>query len=175
LNRISVRGTVKEKALLMKYVGVISLLGIILTIGLNIEQTNGAAETETQHLTIPIEDATVSGNCPGHESIEHVNGELKIVAHTTTDPTGGFHSKVQIVEANLKGVGVDSGDEYTITGIGGHTFNIISDDVPFHDTQTTSGKITDGDSEKVRVNLEFSVNANGEVTVDKANFETVCD
>lgn len=159
----------------VKYVAFISLLGVIVTTGLTIAPVNGAAQTETQHLTIPIEDATISGNCPGHELIEHVNGELKIVAHTTTDPTGGFHSKVQIVQANLKGVGVDSGDEYTITGISGETFNIISDDVPFHDTQTGSGKITDGDSEKVRLNLEFSVNANGEITVNKANFEVDCD
>lgn len=148
----------------------------MLVVGTSMTFALAKADTDTQTFTIPIEDATMSGNCPDHELIEHVNGELKIVAHTTFDANGGFHSKVQVVQTNLKGVGVDSGDEYTISGVSGSSFTLISEDGgPVHDTQTGSVKITNGDTEKGKLNLQFSVNANGEVTVDKVNFNIECD
>jgi hypothetical protein len=175
MNRSKTKCTVKENVMLMKYVGFVSLLAIVLTVGISTAPANGAAQTETQTYTIPIEDATMSGNCPGHELIEHVNGEVKVVAHTTLDPNGGFHSKVQVISINFKGVGVDSGDTYTIRASSGETFTVISEDGgPVHDSQTATVKITDGDSEKGRLNLQFSV-TNGEIKVEKANFETVCD
>jgi len=168
--------TVKEKVLPMKYLRFISIVGIILIIGLNVAPAHGAAQTETQTLTIPIEDATMSGNCPGHEIVEHVNGNLKIVTHTTTDANGGFHSKVQVNNVNLKGVGQDSGDAYTIRSTTSIVDNVNSEDgAPVHDSVTASVEITDGDSEKGKLVIQFTINANGEVTVDKIKFTTVCD
>jgi hypothetical protein len=52
----SISNIVTEKALTMKYVGFVSLFGIILAVGLIVGPAYGQAQTETQTESIPLEN-----------------------------------------------------------------------------------------------------------------------
>lgn len=163
-----------EKALTMKYVGFLSLLGITVAVGLIIAPVHGQAQTETQTESIPLENVLLSGNCPNTEVVE-ASGTLKIITHTTLDPNGGFHGKTQVNFVDFKGIGQTSGDEYHITSSsGGHTFE-SEDGSPITQTSTGTTHITNGINEKGKVTFLFTVNANGEITVDDVKFKLDCD
>jgi hypothetical protein len=103
------------------------------------------------------------------------SGTLKIITHTTLDPNGGFHGKVQVNSVDFKGIGQTSGDEYHITGSSGSSTFASEDGSPVHQTSTGTSHITDGINEKGKVAFLLTVNANGEVKVDDVKFKLNCD
>jgi len=170
----STRSILMEKALTIKYVGFVSLLGIIVSVGLMIGPVYGQAQTETQTETIPLEGVLLSGNCPNTEVVE-ASGTIKIITHTTLDPNGGFHGKTQVNFVDFKGIGQTSGDEYHITSTAGSQEFISEDGSPAKFTSTGTTHITDGISEKGKLTIQFTVNANGEITVEDVKFKLDCD
>jgi hypothetical protein len=158
----------------MTYVGFVFTLGIIASVSLIMTPAYGQAETETHTETIPLENVLLSGSCPNTEVIE-ASGTLKIITHTTLDANGGFHGKDQILNIGLSGIGQTTGDEYRITSSGGSSTFSSEDGSPVKSTLTGTSHITDGISQKGKITIQLTVNANGELKVDDVKFKLTCD
>jgi hypothetical protein len=174
VNSTSTRSIVTEKALTMKYVGFVSLLGIIVSVGLMIGPVYGQAQTETQTETIPIEGEILASGCPNFEDVVY-SGTIRTVGHITTDPNGGFHGKNQIIFQNVKGIGQTTGDEYHLTANLGSAAFASEDGSPVAVTQEGTVHIRDGISEKGKISLHLTINANGEITAEIDKFKLDCD
>ena len=105
-----------------------------------------------------------------------VEGTLNTVTHTTTDANGGSHTKLHF-NFQGQGEGVSTGDNYVFHS----QFNANEN---FTDALTTTftqtfqikrqGSATPTDDDKAKTVFHVTVNAQGEVTAEVANFEEVC-
>jgi hypothetical protein len=115
--------------------------------------------------------------CPDIETI-HVEGTYTIKTTTVLDGNGGVHFSSHWNWANFTGTGLTSGDTYVVTQTFSHTehdsvgengvenFTLIFN---FHLVSKGSG-----DNIQLHGVNHYTVNANGETTVDKATFRVVC-
>ena len=154
---------------------VVALIATVLIGGFALTPSYGQAQTETQTLTIPLEGARLSGNCPNTEVVLVTDGTLRIISHTTLDPNGGFHGKAQVLFVNVRGIGETSGDEYQIISSSSSSTFASADGSPQVQTATGTTHITNGVNEKGKATTQFTVNANGEIKVNFVKFTVDCD
>ena len=105
-----------------------------------------------------------------------VEGTLNTVTHTTTDANGGSHTKLHF-NFQGQGEGVSSGDNYVFHSQFDANEN-FTDALNTTFTRTfqikRQGSATPEDDQEFRALFHVTVNAQGEVTAEVANFEEVC-
>jgi len=135
------------------------------------------AQTFTDTDQEPVSGYTSS--CTNDELV-FIEGTLLTVAHTTIDANGVYHTKFQ---SNLQGQGegLSSGDKYVYNYVTNYQQNYsLGTNENYNITQTETFKITRQGSDtttddlQVKALFHVTVNAQGEVTADVANFEIVC-
>jgi hypothetical protein len=113
----------------------------------------------------------------GAGEVVFLSGSLMSLFHVTEDRAGGTTVMRQINPQDVSGQGAVSGDLYQGTGgSNGHTLYTISG-VPFHDSFVDNFRILgqgSGNNLLVQVRGQFTVNANGEVTVSDFEFSERC-
>jgi len=118
------------------------------------------------------------------------NGELLLLTGTVhnasslrTDAQGGFHATLHTNLVNMSGVGTSSGDSYRVADTAGQ-FGSRTDAYfppgsasPRTVTQSFDVRFIStgsGDNLLIRDTFHLTINANGDVTVDKPTFEEIC-
>jgi hypothetical protein len=114
---------------------------------------------------------TAFDECTG-ESV-HFTGQLHILSTVTINPNGSFHLHMTQNYAGVKGVGQTTGRIYQLPGELSVTENLTAAQVMT--AVVFSNLITDGSpsNEKITVSLHITINANGTVTVDNVEFESI--
>lgn len=106
-----------------------------------------------------------------------LSGSLQFLFHFSEDQAGGFSVKSEANPQDVAGFGQTSGDLYQGTGAtGSHTSFTISG-VPFTDSFVSNFRIIGqgpGNDFVVHTNGQFTVNANGVVTVSDVRFSVDC-
>ena len=122
----------------------------------------------------PTDDA-----CPnsGVESI-HVQGSYIIKTTTVVDENGGVHYSSRWNWVNFTGTGLTSGDTYVVTQVISHTEHgfVDEDDLRNYTFNFSFRLVSKGSGENIQLKgvNHYTVNPNGELTVDKATFRAVC-
>jgi hypothetical protein len=140
-----------------------------------------AKPAQAQAETITSTDReTISGTTPtfcppGSGEPIFLEGTLHTVAHTTTDPTGGFFVKLQF-HIQGQGEGLSSGDKYVYNNMSNFNHNSPTG-ADLNITHTAAFRIirqgsdTTTDDLNARAVFHVTVNANGEVTAEFTGFE----
>jgi len=113
-------------------------------------------------------------NCPDVD-IEDilVQGSYTIKTTTVLDGNGGAHSSFHFNWAGITGTGLTSGDTYVVPQVISNTDYYHQGGFPTSGTGTlTFQLVSKGSGENVRVKgvWHFTINANGELTIDKDTF-----
>ena len=132
---------------------------------------------EKQVFTEPFDETLSAADLTCLQEDVHVTGTLRTIVQVTDDVSGGLHVKVGQV-TDLIGVGLGSGDRYRVSGP--FTFTLYTPDgltsrvEHFHNI--ILHVVGPGGDSKVLL-LETShltTNANGDVIVDRMEFEARC-
>jgi hypothetical protein len=104
-------------------------------------------------------------------------GMIHVLGSTTFSKGGSFKCSFHYNLQNVTGVGQSSGDDYTLDSTANVSFagNINKDTNRFH--VSFNGTLTDldtGEFASVTVTVQFTVNANGDVTAQVVNIQAVC-
>ena len=161
----------KKKVLLITALAMLALL-------LAVAPVSAGAIVTREEVELSIDDI-FSAPCPETDIEDiHLQGTYTIKTKTVTDGHGGFHFSSHWNWANFTGTGLTSGDTYVVTQTFSHTehdsvgengvenFTLIFN---FHLVSKGSG-----DNIQLHGVNHYTVNANGETTVDKATFSVVC-
>ena len=130
------------------------------------------AVTETNKQTFTL--SNVLDDCQGGEETIVVESIARFVTHSTTDAQGGIH---EFLTLSLHGVTATDANGETVHFVN-HTYeggNVFA--VPSNLTvSNTSRIISSGPSDNMLLttSLHFTVNANGEVTVNTFEFTREC-
>ena len=113
-------------------------------------------------------------NCPDADIEDiHVQGSYTIKTTTVLDGNGGVHSRFHFNWAGITGTGLTSGDTYVVPQVISNTDYYHQGGFPTSGTGTlTFQLVSKGSGENVRVKgvWHFTLNANGELTIDKDTF-----
>jgi hypothetical protein len=161
-------------------VSALALAAVLLTLALLAKPTQAQAETDTVHERIPVAEI-VANECTGEPIF--LEGTLRSDIHITQDPGGTFHVIIRQTFA-AQGVGITSGDQYVLHNVN-NVFTKVEvmepdevEPVVFTTRNTLrfirQGSATPEDDLLADVFVHFTVNANGETTVDIGTFEFKC-
>ena len=121
-------------------------------------------------------DTIIDNMCPGIGDGEdvHLTGTIHSKYMTVLDGNGGFHDKLHEHSNDFRGTGLTSGDTYVGTYANSSTWN-----GSVGETMTVTiylNLISKGsrDNIQIRERAHYTINANGELTVDNYKFEVVC-
>jgi len=124
---------------------------------------------------------SISVPCANGGAGEEVNGILKVleVFGITEDGAGGFHGNLQ-VKLHGAGIGDVTGDAYQMHADIPIAFEHVNDNAGGSEVFTANfgvDAIGMGDAPNFRINFQghFTMNANGEVTVDRFNITETCN
>jgi len=116
-------------------------------------------------------------NCPDADIEDiHVLGSYTIKTTTVLDGNGGVHSRSHFNWAGITGTGLTSGDTYVVPQVSSYTDYYHQGGLPANGTGTlTFQLVSKGSGENVRVKgiWHFTLNANGELTIDKDTFISI--
>jgi hypothetical protein len=103
-----------------------------------------------------------------------ISGILHDMYHFTMDDTGGYHLVLHSQPMGVKGVGETTGDIYQGTGVYQDVYNgVVGETGTLIDVYQMIGQ-GPGNNFKVHETLHVTVNANGELITDIANFTVEC-
>lgn len=115
--------------------------------------------------------------CPDIETI-HVEGAYVITTTTVLDGNGGVHFSSHWNWAAFTGTGLISGDTYVVTQTTSHMEQdfVGANDVESFTLIFNFHLVSKGSGDNIQLHgvNHYTVNANGETTVDKATFTVVC-
>ena len=106
-----------------------------------------------------------------------LQGSLMNVFHFTEDQAGGFNVRSSTNPQDVSGYGQTSGDLYQGTGNGSSHEHFTISGVPFSGSFINNFRIIgqgSGNNYLIHENAQFTVNANGDVTVSNVNFQASC-
>lgn len=160
----------------------LTLLALLLTVA---PVSAGAIVTRTE--TVVLQDGIWTDeyeengvnydNCPDADIEDiHVQGSYTIKTATVLDGNGGAHSRFHFNWAGITGTGLTSGDTYVVPQVISNTDYYHQGGLPANGTSTlTFQLVSKGSGENVRVKgvWHFTLNANGELTVDKNTFISI--
>jgi hypothetical protein len=120
-----------------------------------------------------------TSSCTGDDLV-FFEGTEQIVAHTTIDANGVYHTKGQY-KLQGQGEGLDSGDKYVYNYVSDYHENYsLAPGENYNFTQTLNVKIirqgadTTTDDLQGKALFHVTIDENGEVTAVVENFEVVC-
>ena len=157
----------------------LTLLALLLTVA---PVSAGAIVTRTE--TVVLQDGIWTDeyeengvnydNCPDADIEDiYVQGSYTIKTTTVLDENGGVHSRFHFNWAGITGTGLTSGDTYVVPQVQSNTDYYHQGGFPANGTGTlTFQLVSKGSGENVRVKgvWHFTLNANGELTIDKDTF-----
>jgi hypothetical protein len=123
-----------------------------------------AAATNSTIVVKDDEPARIITTCPD-EGI-YLSGYTLLAIHTSEDKNGGLHSMMLHNSAGLRGIGSESGDKYQVKGVYRWNQNIKLGKTY---TETMTYKIMrqgTGNFYTVHQTIHYTMNANGDFTVD---------
>jgi len=159
----------------MKRISVILGLAVLMAVVI-VGPVSAQAVTDTNVQTFTL--SNVLDDCQGGEETIVVESIARFVTHSTTDAQGGMH---QFLTLSLHGVTATDANGETVHFVdhdyqggnqAGNVFAVPSTGTIAH----TSRIISSGPSDNMLLttSLHFTVNANGEVTVDRFEFTREC-
>ena len=153
------------------------ILTLVITLALAAVTTVPAyaqATTFTERVIEPFENIVPA--CNGEDVL--MSGELHLTFQTTIDAGGGIHERYSLVPYNVRGIGSDTGTQYSL--VGGHRsiFNMDAESAPltFMNTETFNMVSLGGtDNLLGKINYHVTINANGveAVEVDQLSLQCV--
>jgi hypothetical protein len=174
----------------MKFVGVISLVAIIIMISTFTAITIITPTTTFQAYAQENEGRAVSEIIPFSETLDttpcendelvQISGNVHLVGRLVEDETGAVVKFVGHVNyQDAKGVGLTTGNDYVFTYAHNQILNGRLDGTGSFTFPTTSNLIAQGSSESahhllVHALVHVTINANGEVTAFIDNFSVEC-
>jgi hypothetical protein len=153
------------------------ILTLVITLALAAGTTAPAyaqATMFTERVIEPLE-ATVPA-CNGEDVF--VSGELHLTFQTTVDAGGGIHERFTLVPDSVRGVGSETGIQYSL--VGGHRSNFNADAASapliFMNTEMFN-LVSQGGTDNLmgKINYHVTINANGleSVVVDQLSLQCV--
>jgi len=162
----------------MKKKSVLIIVLSILAMLLAVAPVSAGAIVTREEVEISIDDI-FSAPCPDTDIEDiHVQGTYTIKTKTVIDGHGGFHFSSHWNWANFTGTGLTSGDTYVVTQTFSHTEHdfVGANDVESFTLIFNFHLVSKGSGDNIQLHgvNHYTVNANGETTVDKATFSVVC-
>jgi hypothetical protein len=154
-------------------VSALALAAGLLTLTLLSKPAQAQAETVTD-----TDRSTFSALADSCTETVFVHATFNIVAHTTTDANGGFHSTFHL-SLTGQGEGLDSGDKYVFNGASNVDRNSPTGaDLTFtqtiHSNTIRQGSASATDDVQTSALIHFTINAQGEVTAEVEEFKSEC-
>ena len=154
------------------------ILTLVITLALAAVTTAPAyaqATTFTERVIEPLDEIIISP-CNGEEVI--ITGELHLTFQTTIDAGDGLHERFTLVPNGVRGVGSDTGTQYSL--VGGHRSNFSADadsaPLTFMNTEMFN-LVSQGGTDNLQgtINFHVTVNASGveTVVVDQLSLQCV--
>jgi hypothetical protein len=141
-----------------------------------IQITQPGLNAYTESISFPF-DMTVWIPCAldGAGEAVYLTGALHSVWHWGEDESGGWHATSHFQPQGLSGIGQTSGDTYQGTGVTrwSTNFNVF----PYNDTYVNNYRMIGqgpGNNFTVHETYHITINANGELTAEVANFRVAC-
>ena len=161
----------KKKFVLIFALAVLAMLLVVAPV------SAGAIVTR-EEVEVTIDDI-FSAPCPDTDIEDiHVQGTYTIKTKTVVDGNGGFHFSSHWNWANFTGTGLTSGDTYVVTQKFSHTEHdsVVENGVESFTLIFSFHLVSKGSGDNIQLKgvNHYTVNANGETTVDKATFSVVC-
>ena len=161
----------KKKFLLMTALAFIALLLAVAPVS--------AGAIVTREETEVMIDEIFSAPCPDSDIEDiHVQGTYTIKTKTVLDGHGGVHFSSHWNWANFTGTGLTSGDTYVVTQTFSHTEHdfVRANEIESFTLIFNFHLVSKGSGENIHIKgvNHYTINANGEITVDKATFRVVC-
>ncbi len=128
---------------------------------------------------VELEDFGVFIPCAldGAGEVVFLQGSLMNVFHFTEDQAGGFNVRSSANPQDVSGYGATSGDLYQGTGNGSSHDHFTISGVPYIGSFINNFRIIgqgSGNNLMIHENGQFTVNANGDLTVSNVNFSASC-
>lgn len=138
-----------------------------------------AASTSTISVIDPLA-LTVFVPCALGGVGENVNltGWLHVVIHTSVSNSGILHAKTHFQPQNLSGTGETSGDSYRGVGVTQDNLSLHPEGFPVSFTLVNNFRMIGqgkGNNFQVHENVHVTVNANGDMTVDRSHARITCN
>ena len=167
----------KKKFLLITALAFMALLLAVAPVSAGAIVTRTETEVTLDAIWTNYDEVNDVYNCPD-VAIEdiHVQGSFTIKTTTVLDRNGGAHSRFHFNWAGITGTGLTSGDTYVVPQTQSNTDYYHQGGFPANGTGTlTFQLVSKGSGENVRVKgvWHFTLNANGELTVDKNTFISI--
>jgi hypothetical protein len=105
-----------------------------------------------------------------------ITGQLRITTMTVIDASGGIHGTFTLVPIQVRGVGVTSGITYKAVGGQRDTFTSAANGAFTSNFTSMFNLISQGSTDNLQIftTAHFTVNARGEVTVDRFDSRGEC-
>ncbi len=105
-----------------------------------------------------------------------ITGELRITTMMVVGASGGIHARFTLVPVKVRGVGLTSGITYKAVGGERDTFTSAANGAFTANFTSMFNLVSQGSTGNLQVfmNSHFTVNANGEVMVERFNVRAEC-
>jgi hypothetical protein len=138
-----------------------------------------AATTETINMVEPL-DLVVFVDCAANGAGEDVmlTGRLHVLLHTTMSNSGILHVRSHFQPQALAGVGAATGDRYRGVGVTQDNLTVHPNGFPATFSFINNFRMIGqgkGNNFHVHENTHITVNANGDVVVDRTNLRVTCN
>ena len=167
----------KNKPLLITALAFMALLLAVAPVSAGAIVTRTETEVPLDAIWTNYDEVNDVYNCPDVDIEDiHVQGYYTIRTQTVLDGNGGVHSRFHFNWAGITGTGLTSGDTYVVPQVISNTDYYHQGGLPANGTGTlTFQLVSKGSRENVRVKgvWHFTLNANGELTVDKNTFISI--
>ncbi len=148
-------------------------LAVLLGVFMAVPALVGAAPIAKVNQSFPISFAT-PGICA---EVVDAGGSIHILGSTTFSNGGNYRTSFHFNLQNVTGVGTISGDDYTVDAAGNISVAGSVKNGSSRFTAIFNGTQTDLDSGSIaslHVNVQFTVDAKGNVTAQVLNVEVIC-
>jgi hypothetical protein len=139
---------------------------------------NDGAERSVEEALYDLTGSFTQIECENGQSSELVALEGQIFERFTViyNPAGGFHASYHTMPVGLRGVGSESGEEYRVKeqDHGAFTQTLMGLTGSYRQTLRLVGR-TSGLSFSMVVRGHYTINANGEITVEREKAIFACD
>jgi len=167
----------KKKFVFVTALAVLALLLAVAPVSAGATVTRTETEVTLDAFWTNYDEINDVYNCPDADIEDiHVQGSFTINTTTVLDGNGGAHSRFHFNWAGITGTGLTSGDTYVVPQTQSNTDYFHQGEFPANGTGTlTFQLVSKGSGENVRVKglWHFTLNADGELTVDKDTFISI--
>jgi len=170
----------KKKFVFVTALAVLALLLAVAPVSAGATVTRTETEVTLDAFWTNYDEENDVYNCPDADIEDiHVQGSYTIKTTTVLDGNGGAHSRFHFNWSGITGTGLTSGDTYVVPQVASNTdyyHQFVEGEGPANGTgNLTFQLVSKGSGENVRVKgiWHFTLNADGELTIDKDTFISI--